>query len=151
MAKDKLSVKKHHSIGIILFFRFPRKIKYLLLKQHQGHWGFPKGHVEKGEKYLDTATRELREETGIKKIRLIKNKILLRDFYSYNNSNSKIIKTVDYFIAESLIETVKIDNKEIVNFKWFTFEKSIERLTFSKSKRILKSANKIINEHISNK
>ena len=60
-------VKKHHSIGIILFFRSPRKIKYLLLKQHQGHWGFPKGHIEKGEKYIETAVRELKEETGIKK------------------------------------------------------------------------------------
>ena len=151
MAKDKLTVKKHHSIGIILFFRFPRKIKFLLLKQHQGHWGFPKGHVEKGEKYLDTAIRELKEETGIKKIKLIKNKILLRDFYSYNNGKNKIIKTVDYFIAESLVDNVKIDNKEIINFKWVTFEKGTDRLTFSKSKRILKSANKIINEHISNK
>lgn len=151
MAKDKLTVKKHHSIGIILFFRFPRKIKFLLLKQHQGHWGFPKGHVEKGEKYLDTAIRELKEETGIKKIKLIKNKILLRDFYSYNNGKNKIIKTVDYFIAESLVDNVKIDNKEIINYKWVTFEKGTDRLTFSKSKRILKSANKIINEHISNK
>lgn len=151
MAKDKLSVKKHHSIGIILFFRFPRKIKFLLLKQHQGHWGFPKGHVEKGEKYLDTAMRELKEETGIKKIKLIRNKILLRDFYSYNNGKNKIIKTVDYFIAESLADYVKIDNKEIINFKWVTFEKGTDRLTFSKSKRILKSANKIINEYISDK
>ncbi len=57
--------KKNHSVGIILFHRFPRKIMYLLLKQHQGHWGFPKGHIEKGERLIDTAVRELREETGI--------------------------------------------------------------------------------------
>lgn len=149
MGKGKLSVKKHHSIGIIIFYRFPRKIKYLLLKQHQGHWSFPKGHVEKGESYLETARRELKEEAGIKKIRLLKNKIMLKDSYSFRNDKNKIIKTVDYFIAESLSENVKIDNDEIVNFKWLTFEKSIERITFSKSKNILKSANKIINEYIS--
>ncbi len=144
-------VKKHHSIGIILFFRFPRKIKYLLLKQHQGHWGFPKGHVEKGEKYIETAVRELKEETGIKKIKLIKSKILLRDFYSYNNGKNKIIKNVDYFIAESYVDIVKIDNYEIINYKWLTFEKGVERLTFSKSKKILKKANKLIDDFISSK
>ncbi len=144
-------VKKHHSIGIILFFRFPRKIKYLLLKQHQGHWGFPKGHVEKGEKYIETAVRELKEETGIKKIKLIKSKILLRDFYSYNNGKNKITKNVDYFIAESYVDIVKIDNYEIINYKWLTFEKGVERLTFSKSKKILKKANKLIDDFISSK
>lgn len=144
-------VKKHHSIGIILFFRFPRKIKYLLLKQHQGHWGFPKGHIERGEKYIETALRELKEETGIRKIKLIKSKILLRDLYSFNNGKNKIIKTVDYFIAESYVDIVKIDNNEIINYKWLTYEKGVERLTFSKSKKILKKANKLIDDFISSK
>ena len=121
-----------------------------MLKQHQGHWGFPKGHIERGEKYIDTALRELKEETGIRKIKLIKSKILLRDLYSFNNGKNKINKTVDYFIAESYVAIVKIDNNEIINFKWLTFEKGVERLTFSKSKKISKKANKLIDDFISN-
>lgn len=141
--------KKNHSVGIILFHRFPRKVMYLLLKQHQGHWGFPKGHIEKGEKLIDTAVRELREETGIKKIKFVKKKILLRDNYSFKNGKSKVIKNVDYYVAESLVDNVKIDGREILNYKWLSVEKSYDRLTFTKSKKILKSANKIINEYIS--
>ena len=34
-------------------------------KKKQGHWDFPKGHVEDGETELQTALRELAEETGI--------------------------------------------------------------------------------------
>jgi 8-oxo-dGTP pyrophosphatase MutT (NUDIX family) len=134
-------------VGIILFYNFPRSRKYLLVKQHQGHWGFPKGHIEKGEKLIETAIRELKEETGIKKIEFIKRKILLRDNYSFNNSNAKIIKIVDYFIAESLVEKVKIDFDEIINYKWLTFGKSLERLTFKESSKILKQANKIISDY----
>jgi tRNA nucleotidyltransferase (CCA-adding enzyme) len=145
--RNELISKRNHSVGIILFYNFPRSRKYLLVKQHQGHWGFPKGHIEKGEKLIETAIRELKEETGIKKIEFIKRKILLRDNYSFYNSNAKIIKTVDYFIAESLVEKVKIDFDEIINFKWMTFSKSIERLTFKESKKILKQANKIISEY----
>jgi 8-oxo-dGTP pyrophosphatase MutT (NUDIX family) len=38
----------------------------LLLQYPQGHWDFPKGHVEEGdEDGRATAARELQEETGI--------------------------------------------------------------------------------------
>lgn len=146
-----MQVKNSHSVGIILFRRSPRKLLYLVLKQHQGHWSFPKGHVENGERLIDTAVRELKEETGIKKIDFIKKKILLRDEYSFRNGKSKINKIVDYYIAETAVDKVRIDGDEILNFKWLSFEKSVEKLTFSKSKRILKKANKIINEYISDK
>jgi 8-oxo-dGTP pyrophosphatase MutT (NUDIX family) len=142
-----LITKRHHSVGIILYFRFPRSLKYLLVKQHQGHWGFPKGHIEKGEKFIDTAIRELKEETGIKKIKFLKKKILFRDNYSFTNTNAKIIKMVDYFIAESLVNKVKIDNYEILNFKWLTYEKALSKITFKESKKILKQANKFIGEY----
>lgn len=32
----------------------------------EGHWTIPKGEVEEGEEYLDTARREFREEIGVK-------------------------------------------------------------------------------------
>lgn len=139
--------KKHHSVGIILYYNFPRSRKYLLVKQHQGHWGFPKGHTESGEKYIDTAVRELKEETGIKKINFLRKKVLFRDNYSFNNTNAKIIKVVDYFIAESLVTKVKIDNYEILNYKWLTYEKAFDKITFGKSKKILKQANKYISKY----
>ncbi|GIR00514.1 MAG: hypothetical protein CM15mP9_2170 [Methanobacteriota archaeon] len=38
----------------------------LLLQYPQGHWDFPKGHVEEGDAdKRATAARELKEETGI--------------------------------------------------------------------------------------
>ena len=38
--------------------------KVLLIKQTKGHWGFPKGHVEKNETEIETAIREVKEETN---------------------------------------------------------------------------------------
>ncbi|MCX6158617.1 MAG: NUDIX domain-containing protein [Ignavibacteriota bacterium] len=139
--------KRHHSVGIILYYNFPRSRKYLLVKQHQGHWGFPKGHIESGEKFMDTAIRELKEETGIRKITFLRKKVLFRDKYSFNNTNSKIIKIVDYFIAESLVTKVKIDNNEIINFKWATYDKAFDKITFKESKKILKQVNKYISQY----
>ena len=35
--------------------------KVLLIKQTNGIWGFPKGHVEKNETELQTAEREVKQ------------------------------------------------------------------------------------------
>lgn len=140
--------KINNSVGIVLFCRFPRSVKYLLVKQHQGHWGFPKGHIEKGEEKLDTAKRELKEETGIRTVNLIAGKILLKDEYSFNNGNGRIIKRVGYYVGETKQKKVKIDGKEILNFKWCTYNKAFDKITFSQTKNVLKKAKKFIKNGI---
>ncbi|MGY8735760.1 MAG: NUDIX domain-containing protein, partial [Candidatus Poseidoniales archaeon] len=41
----------------------------LLLQYPQGHWDFPKGHVEDSDAdHFETTRRELLEETGIEEI-----------------------------------------------------------------------------------
>ncbi|MEW6722749.1 MAG: NUDIX domain-containing protein, partial [Candidatus Micrarchaeota archaeon] len=45
------------SCGIILF-REGEKRLYLLLHYEEGHWDFPKGHVEAGESEHEAASRE---------------------------------------------------------------------------------------------
>ena len=54
------------SCGIVLFHSDD-----FLVIQHstesnevEGHWDFPKGHIENNETELETATRELHEETA---------------------------------------------------------------------------------------
>lgn len=138
-------IKNDRSIGVIIFCRFPRSFKYLLLKHHNGHWAFAKGHPEKGEKKIETALREAYEETGLKKIVLISKKILLDEYYSYNKNESvRINKYVEYFIGESKKTKIKIDGKEIVNYKWCTKEGAEKILTFQQSHKILKRAEKLL-------
>ena len=59
------------SCGIVLFHS-----EDFLLIQHsvklgeKGHWDFPKGHMERGETEIQTALREVEEETGLKDLKL---------------------------------------------------------------------------------
>jgi diadenosine hexaphosphate hydrolase (ATP-forming) len=45
---------------------FNPKGQVLLIRDRQGYWCFPKGHLEAGENLHQAALREVEEETGIK-------------------------------------------------------------------------------------
>ena len=43
------------------------EVRYLLIKNKRSlNWGFPKGHMERGENEHETAYHEILEETGIR-------------------------------------------------------------------------------------
>ena len=118
---------------------------FLIIEHRQGHWSFPKGHKEKGETDLQTAKRELSEETGITDVKFISEGIELSEVYLFNSGkNHRVEKSVDYFIAEVFSETVKIDNMEIVNFQWCGLDKGLKLVTFPESENLLNKAYKII-------
>ncbi len=133
------------SIGVIIFCQFPRSLKFLILKHKKGHWSFAKGHKDKGETAIETARRELHEEAGIDVVDFVSRKILLKESYVYLNKNkSKVKKTVSYFIAKSKSKKVKIDKKEIVNYKWCTVTAADKIITYKQSRKTLKQAFKLV-------
>ncbi|MBV9928941.1 MAG: NUDIX domain-containing protein [Acidobacteria bacterium] len=44
----------------------------LLVSQHGTSWSLPKGHLEDGESPLEAARREIREETGVERLELVR-------------------------------------------------------------------------------
>ena len=76
-------------------------------------WGPPKGGIEFGEKPIDTAIRETREEIGIKiKKEQIKNQkpIVVR----YANKNGSIYKKVHLFIVDiDSVSQIGLDSEEV--------------------------------------
>lgn len=143
--KKHLAIKKDKSIGVILFCKFPRSLKFLILKHKKGHWSFAKGHKDKGEKAVETALRELHEEAGIYNVDFLSKKILLKETYVFfNKNNEKVLKSVDYFIAKSKSKKVKIDKKEITNYKWCTLKGSEKVITYKESRKTLRKAHRII-------
>ena len=53
------------SCGFVAYKRIESINHYLIIKSLNGDMGFPKGHMESGESELQTAIRELKEETGV--------------------------------------------------------------------------------------
>ena len=130
------------SAGAIISREEKGKIYYLLLHYESGHWGFPKGHIEKGENLEDTVRREVKEETGIGDIKIIKGfKEWIRYFFKLEGKN--IFKIVTYLLAETKTKEVKI-SWEHTGYKWLSHEEAVKQLTFENTKEILKKANNFI-------
>ena len=79
------------SCGIVLFHSDEFLIIQHSVKPNvtEGHWDFPKGHVEENETEFETAVRELKEETGITDFLLIDN-FKHRISYSFHKNNELI-------------------------------------------------------------
>jgi len=128
------------SCGIILFYS-----EDFLLIQHptvsnemEGHWDFPKGHIEENETELETAARELKEETGIDDFRLIDN-FRHKITYDVNKNGRSNPKEVILFLAESYTKVVELSS-EHQNYNWSNFDLSYARLTYDNAKEALVKA-----------
>ena len=130
------------SAGCILFQIDQGIIKFLLLRYGLGHWGFPKGNIEVGEKEKEAGIREVQEETGISKIVLMDN-FKEKVHYIYKRQGKSIHKEVVYFLAESIEKEVTI-SFEHSEYKWACFEDSLKQLSFENAQTILKKAHQEI-------
>jgi bis(5'-nucleosidyl)-tetraphosphatase len=129
------------SCGLVVF----NKNKILLLKYSNneeegegGHWDFPKGHVELNETEIETALRELEEETGISQVKLVDNfRHLIK--YTFFRKSKPISKEVIFFLASTLEEEVRLSHEHI-DYAWLSFEDAIIKLTYDNARNILKKA-----------
>jgi len=114
--------------------------EYLLLKYGLGHWGFVKGHKEKGETDEETILRELEEESGITDATIIKG--FQEDYeYYFSFKGDKIHKSVKCYLIRSHTKEVEI-SYEHVDYAWLRLEDAIKRASFKNSKNLLKKAAK---------
>ena len=127
------------SCGAVVFKRSKDGIKYLILHYEAGHWDFPKGNQEKNEKGEQTASREIKEETGIENIEFVDG---FRETvkYFYKKGEETIYKEVVFFLAESATEHVEL-SKEHIGYAWMNYEHAEKKLTFNNAKDLLTKAN----------
>jgi predicted NUDIX family NTP pyrophosphohydrolase len=129
--------------------------KYLICHPYgsswkNGSWTIPKGKKEESESNIDTAIREVKEETDID-INKKKGKILYLGTYEYDKIDKKLTiflflseedLTKDKLTCKSLIKEGKNKSKpEIDYFKWVYLEEAIDKLNKVTTKALIKTKN----------
>lgn len=139
---------KDYSFGVIPVFKASSVEPVFLLIRHskddENHWSFPKGHKNPGESDIETARRELTEETGLIDIE-INDSVHFTENYSIQKENQKIDREVIYFPGFTDQTRNKIPDEfkdEIAELAWLPYDEAMSRLTFIEAKDALKKTKK---------
>ena len=109
------------------------KNKVLLIKQTKGHWGFPKGHVEKDETEIETAIREVKEETNLD-VEIDANKRYTMEYVTDKGT----LKQVVLFIAKCTGGEIKAQECEVNDIKWLDFDEAMQTITYDNTRELFK-------------
>lgn len=82
----------------------------VLLIFRRGKWDLPKGKTDKGETVEKSALREVKEETGLKNIKIISP--LNSSYYTYHEGTHYILKVVNWFHMKATGEQQLIPQQE---------------------------------------
>jgi bis(5'-nucleosidyl)-tetraphosphatase len=118
--------KPAHSYGIIPLYKDYDGYKVLIVQNGKGgHWGFPKGTPEGDETPMQTAVRELYEETGIqeKDIRIQNDPVFIEQ-YSFEKDGIIYDKTNTYHVGYVDEMTIGKDLDEITAAQWLLIEET---------------------------
>ena len=123
------------SFGVIPLALHERMWKVLLILHQQGnHWSFPKGRRVEGEEPIESALRELKEETNLDVVEFLQKTPLL-ERYSFRRDAVSIQKTVHYYPAIVTGE-LALQEEEIRDACWMTLEQALKQLTFPESRTL---------------
>lgn len=126
------------SAGFIVFKEEGGKAKYLFLKVG-GRLDFPKGNIEKDEDELSAALRELKEESGMAKVRIIPGFRRVLNYYYRRKDGALVSKTLILFLGEALGKEVST-SWEHEGFEWLDFEDAVKRIKYHGYKKVLEEA-----------
>ena len=132
--------KQEKSCGAVVYN--PKKHSFLIIKMLNGNWGFPKGHTEDQETDIQTAIREVTEETGIN-IEILdgfKKSIKYIPF-------PEVLKKVIFFIGITEEEKVTIDRDEIEDYMWCSYEEALKMITYKPQRDVMESSLQFIKNH----
>ena len=128
------------SCGAIVYRKYHGNTEILLIKHiNSGHWSFPKGHVEKGETEVETARREIKEETSIDVII----DPTFRETVTYSPKKDTV-KVVVYFLAKAKNVDFSPQEGEIAEIRWVDISYASNILSYENDRTIVAKAKSAI-------
>lgn len=122
------------SCGAIVYRRFHGNTEILLIKHiKSGCWSFPKGHMEEGESEVQTAVREIKEETNVD---IVIDDPSFRETVVFNPRRDTR-KEVVYFIGRAVSADAVPQESEIAEIRWAEIGRASSELAYDNDRLIV--------------
>lgn len=136
------------SAGGIIFRRRGHAIEIFFIKDPFGRWTFAKGKQERGETLVQTALREIKEETGLEGLKYLAP--LGHTTFRFRRQTGLIHKVVHLFLFEAPLEAKTRFTGEgaIFEGKWVKAQDVFTVSGYKNLDRILARALRGISQHV---
>ena len=116
---------------------------FLLIRDSYANWGFPKGHLEAGERADEAALREVREETGLADLEL-RGTIDTIDWY-FRFRGRLIHKACHFFLMETTqSETAPQSAEGITACQWIGYDEARDAISYANAREVLRHAQQMV-------
>ena len=120
---------------------------FLLIRDSYHNWGFPKGHLERGEPPETAAMREVAEEAGVRDARMV-GPIDTIDWY-FRFRGRLIHKVCHFFLMEAeTAETCPQRTEGITECRWVPIEEAMQSISYANAREVLRRAREMVGEGV---
>jgi 8-oxo-dGTP pyrophosphatase MutT (NUDIX family) len=131
------------SAGGVVFRMVEGRALYLIIRDSYRNWGFPKGHLETGERPEDAALREVAEETGLGDL-AVRGAIDTIDWF-FRFRGQLIHKVCHFYLMETSSTTTSPQHAEgITACRWSSFDEAQALISYSNARDVLRRANEML-------
>ena len=123
-----------HSAGAVLYTVVNGERRYVLVREKNGSYGLPKGHVEPGETLAETTIREIREETGVTAALHAQEPVMVDEYPIAGGA----VKRVSWFIARYANQTPNADRTQVLGVLVLPIDAALRTLTYGSTREILR-------------
>ena len=130
-------VVREATAGGIVFRRTKdSKLEILLVQDAKDRWTIPKGHIEEGETAKETAEREVREETGLKKMKVYY--WLGKIHFRYRRQRSLVLMTTQIYLIHGLENTDDLTKESWMNgIGWFDAHEALDMIEYEDISKLI--------------
>lgn len=132
-------MKYEKSCGAVIYTIAHDEVLFLIEKMKSGYYALCKGHVEQDETEIDTARREIEEETNLQ-VDFIDGFRERIEYCPYRGCRKEVI----FFLAKSESMDVIPQESEVKDIYWLPYDAAMKRLTHRLSRNVLAEAKKFM-------
>jgi len=116
---------------------------FLIIRDSYDNWGFPKGHVEDGERPEVAAVREVSEETGLGDLNLGASIDTIDWYFRFRG---RLIHKVCHFylMFTDVADTSPQRSEGITACRWESYEDAAQLVSYANARDVLKRAHELV-------